>query len=38
MNEKGRSIPFLSRSSELGNNDVFIQKILQYADSRRIAE
>lgn len=29
---------FISRSSEKGANDVFVQKILMYADSRRIAE
>lgn len=34
----GPGAVFISRASEVDNNDVFVQKILNYADSRRIAE
>ncbi len=34
----GPGAVFISRSSEKGSNDAFVQKILTYADSRRIAE
>jgi len=34
----GPGVVFISRSSEQGNNDAFVQKILNYADSRRVAE
>ncbi len=34
----GPGAVFISRSSEQSTNDAFVQKILMYADSRRIAE
>jgi len=34
----GPGAVFISRCSEKGSNDAFVQKILMYADSRRIAE
>lgn len=34
----GPGAVFISRSSEKDNNDAFVQKILMYADSRRVAE
>jgi hypothetical protein len=34
----GPGAVFISRSSEQGSNNAFVQKILMYADSRRVAE
>ncbi len=34
----GPGAVFISRSAEAGSNDAFVQKVLTYADSRRIAE